>query len=97
MVDGMVDPPGGRAFPNVTRIAERSADWEVAKSGLVAQPSPEDVKWRRVPAGKRGWAAAIFTLPCQAEGRGPEGDLEMPGVSMHAFSNAGVQYRRWLG
>src|ERR1700682_1127792 len=33
MVDGMLDPPGGRAFPNVTRIAERSADWAVAKSG----------------------------------------------------------------
>lgn len=35
MVDGMMDPPGGRAFPNVTRIAERSADWTPAKSGEI--------------------------------------------------------------
>jgi hypothetical protein len=60
-------------FPMVARIDERSADWEVAKSRLVAQPSPDNVLMRRVWARKRGWGAGIFTLPCQGEGRGPQG------------------------
>ena len=60
-------------FPNVTRIAERSADWVGAKSGLVAQPSPENFLMGAGCGREKRLGRSDFHPPLQGEGRGPKG------------------------
>jgi hypothetical protein len=59
--------------PMVTRIAERSADSAVAKSGLVAHPSRENALMGTVSGREKRPGRSDFHPPLQGEGRGPKG------------------------